>query len=180
MVLTKHWEGKHIAAIAAAGSLAVAVTYHDGPVWRAQVSVQAIGGTSIVFAVEVDADTFETKCPCRRREEFGDLCWHTLSLILKENLHPNDPRWYHESFRLSTYMELRELIPPEYKRGKGRPRKNRIESIVGLPTRICGACGELGHMTSTCRAPKTKFVVEMNWKKSISYAQQLVKLGIEE
>jgi hypothetical protein len=37
------------------------------------MSVQAIGGTSIVFGVEVNADTFETKCPCRRREEFEDL-----------------------------------------------------------------------------------------------------------
>jgi hypothetical protein len=194
-VLTKYWEDKHIAAMGSAGPLAVAVTYHVGPVWRAQVSVQPIGGTSIVFAVEVNVDTFETKCPCRRREEFGDLCWHTLSLIMSEGLHPNDPNWYNESFRVSTYvamysvetpqittsadrLKMSMLLPPEHKRGKGRPRTRRIESNANTPTpRICGACGQAGHMSKACPSPSTRFRVEKNWKKAVSYAEQLCALG---
>jgi hypothetical protein len=194
-VLTKYWEGKDIAAIAAAGPLAVDVAYHNGPVWWAQVSVQAIGGTSIVFVVEVDANTFETKCPCLRREEFGDLCWHTLSLILKDNLHPNDPRWYHESFRVRTYiavysaerpqittsgtLQLRELLPPEHKGSKGRPKKKGFESGADVPS-LCGVCGVARHMSRTCPEPSTKSLVDTNWKQAISYAQQLVALGIQE
>jgi hypothetical protein len=125
----------------------------------------------------------------------GILCWHTLSLILKESLRPNDPNWYHECFRVPTdiamysaerpqittsgRLELRELLPPERKQGKGRPKRKRYESRSEAP-RYCGACGMAGHMAKNCQAPCTKFRCETNWKSAIAYAKKLVTLGSDD
>jgi hypothetical protein len=51
-VLTKYWEDKHIAAMGSAGPLAVAVTYHVGPVWRAR-SVRVVDGKSLEIYVGI-------------------------------------------------------------------------------------------------------------------------------
>ncbi|KAH7845437.1 hypothetical protein Vadar_001962 [Vaccinium darrowii] len=120
-------------------------------------------------------------CSCRRWELNGIPCEHGAIVIAHNGGQPEDyvNEWYHKHSFLASYNHIMHpmngsemweksgkppIIPPEYKRQGGRPRKSRRReqdepsknpfrlSKVGVKM-TCRRCGTQGHNTRTCKGP---------------------------
>jgi len=128
--------------------------------------------------VEVDTSTFVVNCPCKWCNEMGRSCYCAYALIIKQNLAPNDPWWFHKRYHLAKYsasyasvppdlstigrFNVEELLPPDHKRTSGRPRQ----------LRRCGSCGGDGHHSSTCQNPSTEYRYNQHRNRALKWARQ--------
>ncbi|KAL2944951.1 Zinc finger CCHC domain-containing protein 12 [Bienertia sinuspersici] len=99
-------------------------------------------------------------CTCNAWQLTGVPCKHGMRAILDANLDPH--RFVHE-WHSWPETQAPEIGPPAFRRGVGRPTKNRKrgeeEQRKGKRSKTikCGICGQFGHNKLTCqRAPTRK------------------------
>jgi hypothetical protein len=113
------------------------------------------------------------------------MCSHTKALLLTLN---KSSSWCSPRYHIDTYVQCysanirsmvlsgkliadRNYVPPDYKKPAGRPTKKRKERSwvrSSSVSRICTACGQSGHMYTTCDAPSTQY----RYKKHVSKAMK--------
>ena len=154
---------------------------------RSTTSVSSTRNISGYYEVVVNTNTYKISCPCRYYEEFGKPCYHGMAIIVHNQLDPNNPNWWSKLYHIESYAEMYgstlplpttdgkisvvNVLPPDFKRTSGRPKKKRYTTNSGAP-RICKLCGGVGHFASTCPAPKTLTTIE-------SYEKQTKKVQRE-
>jgi hypothetical protein len=112
-----------------------------------------------------------------------------MALLIAQNLEPHNPSWYDEVYHSGTYVEafanpspdlttvgnmsVDEMLPPNHKRGIGRPKSKRYVSTSDGP-RTCHSCGNVGHFASTCAAPDTEYTYRRNEQRAMNWANSFV------
>lgn len=121
---------------------------------------------------------FETNsCRCGRFSEMGMACVHAIAAIrkfhpclIKDTLHRCHlmENW-EAAYAISilpvvTEFQVRDCLPPVFKRGRGRPRGTRIRNKAEVRdilarARPCRQCGVLGHKASQCNNAQPPTIV---------------------
>lgn len=122
---------------------------------------------------EVDLVARTCSCLVWQVDEFP--CAHAIASIWKRNLDPTHLTSYYytnnafkatydgvvypignrSQWQISEGIEEEVVLPPEFKRGAGRPRKQRILSSGEREKQSvkCSRCKQVGHNRRTCSNP---------------------------
>ncbi|XP_024026491.1 uncharacterized protein LOC112093061 [Morus notabilis] len=105
-------------------------------------------------------DLVAKTCSCLVWQVDEFPCPHAIASIWKRNLDPAHftSYYYTNNAFKATYdvgSELEVVLPPEFKRGAGRPRKQRILSSGEREKQYvkCSRCKQVGHNRRTCSNP---------------------------
>jgi hypothetical protein len=144
--------------------------------WSKDQQWQVENFMSKAFIVDLEKWT----CTCNFWQLVGIPCRHAIAAMSFESRNPED--YVHACYLRATYekcynhgvspingqdrwpapdVEIEEMLPPEYKRGPGRPKKLRIRECgevnggrfrrPGVGYR-CTKCNKLGHNAGTCKS----------------------------
>ncbi|CAI8591544.1 unnamed protein product [Vicia faba] len=143
-------------------------TWSSGDLWQVHHPYNGLQ-----FVVDIGKKT----CTCCFWDLVGIPCRHVVSALQYQNLDPEkyvDPCYMREAYRacyennvspingmdMWPTVDAEELLPPQYKKGPGRPKKLRFRELdengsrmrrVGVAYR-CTHCDKFGHNSRKCQA----------------------------
>jgi hypothetical protein len=175
----------------------VEVLERNHPIYRARVQVSPQAALTGYLEVKVNLDLRVGNCPCRYQDEIGFNCIHVKALLLALN---KQSSWCSRRYQVSTYrtsysatipaMTLSgnlesdaTILPPDFKRGAGRPSKKRKERSWLRKTtvqRVCKACGKDDHMARTCKEPSTQYRYYQHKESALEWCRQQERREVAE
>ncbi|XP_058777048.1 uncharacterized protein LOC131651395 [Vicia villosa] len=154
----------------------VAMSGHWLPTWAMEERFQV---THAYNRQEFIVDIAKKNCTCNFWDLVGIPCRHVVAALGFRQQNPED--FVHEYYTRDRYtmcygfsispingtdmwpeVESEELLPPNYKKGPGRPRKLRIREsgeegarrrLPGVSYR-CTKCDKVGHNVKTCKSKR--------------------------